>query len=170
LIKILELRGKLLFLFFIAASVIGAGSNLFAQLTFEEALVKAKAENKKVIVDIYTDWCGWCVKMDKDVYGNAEIKKIVDEKFIFVKLDAESKNKHSYSGKQYTEEELAAGFEATGYPTTVFLEPDGKLIEFNYDKSRMKNIPGYFKAGEFKKILEFIRDEKYKDTDLSTVL
>jgi len=147
-----------------------AGSFSFAQLSFDEALVKAKSENKKLIVDIYTDWCGWCVKMDKDVYGNSEIKKIVEEKFIFVKLDAESKKKHTYSGKQYTEEELAAGFEATGYPTTVFLEPDGKLIEFNYDKSRMKNIPGYFKAGEFKKILEFIRDEKYKDTDLSTVI
>lgn len=150
--------------------LMSAGSISFAQLSFEDALAKAKSENKKLIVDIYTDWCGWCVKMDKDVYGNAEIKKIVEEKFIFVKLDAESKNKHTYSGKQYTEEELAAGFEATGYPTTVFLEPDGKLIEFNYDKSRMKNIPGYFKAGEFKKILEFIRDEKYKDTDLSTVI
>jgi len=150
--------------------LMSAGSVSFAQLSFEDALAKAKSENKKLIVDIYTDWCGWCVKMDKDVYGNAEIKKIVEEKFIFVKLDAESKNKHTYSGKQYTEEELAAGFEATGYPTTVFLEPDGKLIEFNYDKSRLKNIPGYFKAGEFKKILEFIRDGKYKDTDLSTVI
>jgi thioredoxin-related protein len=155
---------------FVLFLLMSAGRISFAQLSFEEALAKAKSENKKLIVDIYTDWCGWCVKMDKDVYGNSEIKKIVEEKFIFVKLDAESKDKHTYSGKQYTEEELAAGFEATGYPTTVFLEPDGKLIEFNYDKSRMKNIPGYFKAGEFKKILEFIRDEKYKDTDLSTVI
>jgi len=163
----LENKVKLFIIFFF---VISAGSVSFAELTFEEALAKAKSENKKLIVDIYTDWCGWCVKMDKDVYGNAEIKKIVEENFIFVKLDAESKNKHTYSGKQYTEEELAAGFEATGYPTTVFLEPDGKLIEFNYDKSRLKNIPGYFKAGEFKKILEFIRDGKYKDTDLSTVI
>jgi thioredoxin-related protein len=167
MIRMLENKAKLFIVFFF---VISAGSVSFAQLTFEEALAKAKLENKKVIVDIYTDWCGWCVKMDKDVYGNSEIKKIVEEKFIFVKLDAESKNKHTYSGKQYTEEELAAGFEATGYPTTVFLEPDGKLIEFKYDKSKMKNIPGYFKAGEFKKILEFIRDEKYKDTDLSTVI
>jgi thioredoxin-related protein len=108
--------------------------------------------------------------MDADVYGNSEIKKIIDENFVFVKLDAECNDKLSYFGVQYTEQELAAYFEATGYPTTVFLEPDGKLIEFKYDKFVMKNIPGYFKAKEFKKILNFIKDGKYKDSDLSKVI
>jgi thioredoxin-related protein len=143
---------------------------LFSDTDFENALEKAKNSNKRVIVDIYTDWCGWCKKMDADVYGNSEIKKIIDENFVFVKLDAECNDKLSYFGVQYTEQELAAYFEATGYPTTVFLEPDGKLIEFKYDKFVMKNIPGYFKAKEFKKILNFIKDGKYKDSDLSKVI
>ncbi len=143
---------------------------VFSYTDFENALEKAKTGNKRVIVDIYTDWCGWCKKMDVDVYGNSEIKKIIDENFVFVKLDAECNDKLSYNGKQYTEQELAAYFEASGYPTTVFLEPDGKLIEFKYDKFVMKNIPGYFKAGEFRKILNFIKDGKYKDSDLSKVI
>ncbi len=145
--------------------------NLFAQkLSFDEAVKKAKSENKKVIVDVYTDWCGWCKKMDKNVYGNSDIKKIIEEDFIFVKLDAEGSGKNSYNGKAYTDGELAVHFQVSGYPTTVFLEPDGKIIEYKYDKFPMNNLPGYYPSDDFKKVLEFIRDEKYKDTDLSTII
>lgn len=145
--------------------------NLFAQkLSFDEAVKKAKSENKKVIVDVYTDWCGWCKKMDKNVYGNSDIKKIIEEDFIFVKLDAEGSGKNSYNGKSYTDSELAAHFQVSGYPTTVFLEPDGKIIEYKYDKFTMNNLPGYYPSDDFKKVLEFIRDGKYKDTDLSTII
>ena len=152
------------------ASLLGGVFTVSAQTGFNDALTKAKTENKRIIVDVYTNWCGWCKKMDTEVYGNAEVKKIVEDNFIFVKLDAEGSTKINYNGKQYSEQDLASYFEATGYPTTVFLEPDGKLIEFNYDNSKMKNIPGYFKAGEFKKILNFIKDGKYKDSDLSKII
>ena len=141
----------------------------FSQISFNDALAKAKLQNKKVIVDIYTDWCGWCKKMDADVYGNSKIKKIMKKSFVLVKLDAESLKELTYDGKQYSEMDLAVLFEATGYPTTVFLDSDGKLIEFKYDKTNMKNIPGYLEAADFVKLLKYIRDEKYKDTDLSTI-
>jgi thioredoxin-related protein len=149
--------------------VVIAGMNniIYSQLSFEDALAKAKTENKRVIVDVYTDWCSWCKKMDKDVYGNSEIKKIVKKNFVFVKLNAESSETINYIGRKYTGEELALYFEATGYPTTVFLEPDGSIIKFKYDSVTMKNIPGYFKKDEFKKILNFFKDGKYKDSDLS---
>lgn len=141
-----------------------------AQNAFEDALSKAKSENKILIVDVYTDWCGWCKKMDKEAYSNKDVKDMIAESFIFVKLNAEGTDKIKYNGKTYTETELAAYFEVTGYPTTVFIEPDGKQIEFNYDRSKMKNIPGYFKTDEFKKILQYFKDKKYKDTDLSTIV
>ena len=141
-----------------------------AQNTFEDALAKAKSEDKILIVDVYTDWCGWCKKMDKEAYSNQEVKDLIAGSFIFVKLNAEGTGKIKYNGKTYTETELAAYFEVTGYPTTVFIEPDGKQIEFNYDRSKMKNIPGYFKTDEFKKILQYFKDKKYKDTDLSTIV
>ena len=143
----------------------------FAQSNpFNDALKNAKDDNKRVIVDIYTDWCGWCKKMDADSYGNKDIKKIVEENFVFVKLNAEGNNKIKYNGKDMTETDLAVLFQATGYPTTVFLEPDGKIIEYKYDKVTMNNLPGYFKASDYKKILKFIKDGKYKETDLSTII
>ena len=162
--KITNISLKAFFLVFVFCG------NLYSFSDFENALEKARTSNKRIIVDIYTDWCGWCKKMDHDVYGNSEIKKIIDGNFILVKLDAECGDKLNYNGKQYTEEELAEYFEATGYPTTVFLEPDGKLIEFKYNNIIFKNIPGYFKAKDFKKILNFIKKGKYKDSDLSKVI
>ncbi len=140
------------------------------QNSFEDALKKAKSENKRVVIDVYTDWCGWCKKMDGEAYSNSDIKKLLEDNFVFIKLNAEGTEKIKYNGKEYTETELATYFEVTGYPTTVFLEPDGKLIEFKYDKSNMKSVPGYFKTDEFKKILEYFKDGKYKDTDLSKIV
>ncbi len=142
----------------------------FAQNSFEVALKKAKSENKRVVIDVYTDWCGWCKKMDSEAYSNSDVKKIIEDNFIFVKLNAEGTGKIKYNGKEYTETNLASYFEVTGYPTTIFLEPDGKLIEFKYDKMNMKSVPGYFKTDEFKKILEYFKDGKYKDTDLSKIV
>ncbi|HEY3250152.1 MAG TPA: DUF255 domain-containing protein [Ignavibacteria bacterium] len=147
------------------------GENSHAQSrTFEGLLKLAKQEDKKIIVDVYTDWCGWCKKMDAEAYSNKEIKEIIEDDFIFVRLNAEGSGKIKYNGKEYTESDLAVYFEVTGYPTTVFLEPNGKVIEYEYDKVKMKNLPGYFKTSEFKKMLNYIKDENYKNTDLSKIL
>src|SRR2546421_10598569 len=105
--------------------------NSFAQpKSFNEALKMAKKQDKKLIVDIYTDWCGWCKKMDADVYGKSDIKDIVEDDFIFYKLNAEGDEKITYQGKKYSAAQLAELFEVSGYPTTVFLKPDGKVIEY----------------------------------------
>jgi len=155
--------------FFLFVLIFLRSSNLFAG-SFDDALKAAQEQNKKVIVDVYTDWCGWCKKMDRDSYSNKDIKELINDDFIYVKLDAESYSVVHYRGKSYTGVELAAFFEVSGYPTHVFLEPDSKVIEFKYDKYNMNNLPGYFNASDFKKVLEYMRDEKYKDTDLSTIL
>ena len=142
----------------------------FGQSGFEDALNKAKSENKRVIIDVYTDWCGWCKKMDAEAYSNTEVKKIIEENFVVVKLDAEGSGKLKYNGKEYTEEQLSYYFEVFSFPTTIFLEPDGKVIDFKYDNTTMKSVPGYFTTDDFKKILNYIKDGKYKDTDLSKIV
>lgn len=138
-------------------------------LTFEEALKQAKDENKRVIVDVYTAWCGWCKKMDKDTYAKEKIQKIINKSFVLVKLDAEGNSEIRYNNKTYMASDLALYFGVTGYPTTVFLEPDGRVIEYKYDTYSMANLPGYYAADDFKKVLKYFRDGKYKNTDLSTI-
>lgn len=163
------LKIKIAYLIVIAALFMAQGIS-FSQLSFNDALTKAKEENKKIIVDVYTDWCGWCKKMDAEAYSNSEVKKMIEDNFVFVKLNAEGTGMVTYNGKQYSETDLSALFEVTGFPTTVFLEPDGKQIEFKYDRMKMKSVPGYFKTDEFKKILNYFKENQYKDIDLSKII
>ena len=107
--------------------------------------------------------------MDKDTYAKEKIQRIIDKSFVLVKLDAEGSSKIKYNGKTYTASELAASFGVTGYPTTVFLEANGKVIGYKYDNYDMNNLPGYFAANDFKKVLKYFRDGKYKNTDLSSI-
>jgi thioredoxin-related protein len=158
-------------LFGFLAVLLFSGQAIYSQqFSFDDGLKAAKKEHKKVIVDIYTDWCGWCKKMDREAYSDADIQRIIKDNFIYVKLNAEGNEVHSYNGKSYTDGELAEYFQVTGYPTTVFLDSKGKVIEFDYDKTKMNNLPGYYETKDFKKVLEYIRDGKYKDTDLSTII
>ncbi len=159
--------GTIIAVIFMLSALAGARAQTSG---FEAALKTAKDQDKRVIVDVYTDWCGWCKKMDSDVYSKKKIKEIIDDDFVFVKLNAEGSSKISYLGKDYTESDLAALFQVTGYPTTVFLEPNGKVIEYKYDNVKMNNLPGYFKLKDFRNILEFISDGSYADTDLSTIV
>jgi len=165
----MKVKSGVIFVFLLA--LIFSSQAVYSQrLSFDDALKAAKKEHKKIIVDIYTDWCGWCKKMDREAYSDTEIKEIIKDDFIYVKLNAEGNRVNNYNGKSYTDGELAEYFQVTGYPTTVFLDSKGKVIEFNYNKYRMNNLPGYYETNEFKKVLEYIRDDKYKTTDLSTII
>ncbi len=122
--------------------------------TFGEAVKSARVSGKLIMVDVYTTWCGWCKKMDKNTYANKKVVDYLNRHFEAVKLNAESKRRHKFQGKSYTERELAKGFGASGYPTTVFLGADEKFITA---------VPGYMDAKTFLLILEYIKDERYQN-------
>lgn len=169
--KLIKIKKNSAFFITFSLFMFVISTNVHAQnMNFSEALKKAKEDDKRVIVDVYTDWCGWCKKMDNEAYSNRDIKEMIEDNFVFVKLNAEGQNKIKYNGKDITEADLALQFHVNGYPTAVFLEPNGKVIEYKYDKVSMNNLPGYFKTSDYKKILEYIIDGKYKDTDLSTII
>jgi thioredoxin-related protein len=121
-------------------------------LSFNDGLATAKKSKKKVLVDVYTDWCGWCKKMDASTYADGEIMMYLKENYVVVKLNAESTKKLTYNTTSYTEQELAAAFGITGYPTTLFLKSNGDPIT---------KLPGYAPAPAFKKILSFIGEDHY---------
>jgi thioredoxin-related protein len=120
---------------------------------YTTALAKAKAENKMLLVDVFTDWCVWCKRMDKDVYTDPAVQAEMNKYFTSVKLDAEAKDEHNFRGKATSEEAIAQNMKVTGYPTTVFMTADEQVIQA---------IPGYIKAPDFVMVLRYIGTKAYE--------
>ncbi len=133
--------------------------------TIEEVQQLMKKQPRKVFIDMYTDWCGWCKVMDKNTFTNAEVISHLNSNFYAVKFDAEGKNPVNFKDKAYNfvaqggrgYHELAA-FLMQGklsYPTTVFLDENLDLIS---------PVPGYMPPEKILPILEYIGDDHYKTT------
>ena len=120
---------------------------------YEEGVALARQENKKIMVDVYTDWCVWCKKLDKEVYTNSTVGQTMAADFIAVKLNAESQKAVTVNGAPMSEANLAESMGVTGYPTIVFLDPASKPIT---------KISGYMEPKEFTSVLRFISEDQYK--------
>jgi len=121
---------------------------------FAAGLEEADRNEKLVLVDVYTDWCGWCKRMEKTTYGDSLVLEYLAERYVPVKVNAESKAPTQYRGEDMTYREMAGGFGIRSYPTTLFLEADGSPIT---------TVPGYWKPEDFIVILHFIGERHYKD-------
>lgn len=118
-------------------------------LTLEEAQKLSEKEPRKVIMDVYTDWCGWCKKMDKTTFSDEAVVDYVNKNFYAVKLNAEGNEKINFKGQEFTNAELARALQVSGYPTIVF---------FDEDFSRFQPLSGFRKADEFHKILKMFNE------------
>lgn len=124
-------------------------------VSYDEAIKLNKKGKKKYLVDVYTDWCGWCKVMDKQTFTDPAVIKYVNEKYIAVKLNAESNKATTYRGQVTTEAQLATQiFRATGYPTTVVLEEEQNLL---------LSQAGFLNAEIMDKVLHYYGANAYKD-------
>jgi thioredoxin-related protein len=100
-------------------------------IDFKTAQAKYKENPKPIIIDFYTDWCGWCKHMMKTTYSNPSLAGYINQHFYAVKFNAETKDTIEYQGKVYkplspaprTPHELTVKFlgEKMSYPSTVFV-------------------------------------------------
>jgi thioredoxin-related protein len=137
-------------------------------MTWEEAVRRAASDPqpKKLFIDVYTDWCGWCKKMDADTFQNPEVASYMQDNFYMVKLDAEQTEPIEYGGKTYTfvpsgrrgYHQLAAALlqGQLSYPTVVFLDEDLRMLS---------PVPGYQKPDAFLKIAKYFGEDIYKQKD-----
>ncbi len=133
------------------------------------ALAQSEANPKKIFIDVYTDWCGWCKKMDKDTFQNAEVAQYMQDNFYMVKLDGEGKDPIEYRGTTYKYvpsgrrgyHEFAAALlqGRLSYPTVVFMDENLNILS---------PVPGYQKPGPFLNIARYFGDNIYKDKDWQT--
>jgi thioredoxin-related protein len=134
-------------------------------MTYEEAVEKCKTEKRKIFVDVYTDWCGWCKKMDSSTFVDPAVAKYMNEKYYAVKFDAEQTKDIAYKGKTYKfvnsggrgYHELAALWlnNRMSYPSFVFLDEDHNIIQ---------SLAGYQEAAKLDVILHYFGTDNHKKT------
>ena len=105
---------------------------------YKQAQEQAKASNKLVLLDFTgSDWCGWCIKMDRDVFSKPEFKEYANKNLVLLTVDF-PRAKEQTAGVRQQNQELAARYRIEAFPTIVVLNGEGlKVWEY----------PGYFPDG-----------------------
>jgi thioredoxin-related protein len=130
-------------------------------MTIEEAEAACKKKPKKIFIDVFTSWCGWCKKMDAGTFQDPDVVTYVNENYYAVKLDAESQDNIIFKDKVFKHNpqrqvnELAIMLlnGQMSYPTTVYLDEKLNVIQ---------SMGGYLDAGQFNFILHFFAEGVYK--------
>lgn len=153
-----------LILFLIGYSVTSAQVNW---MTLNEALAAQKSNPKKIVIDVYTTWCGPCKLLDKNTFGNPEVSAFINANYYPVKFNAEGKELVSYNGNQFNNpqydpnrkgrnarHQFTAYLGITGYPTVAFFDENA-----NY----LTPIVGYHNVQQMEFYLKLFASDDYKN-------
>ncbi|MFN4144856.1 MAG: thioredoxin family protein [Runella sp.] len=119
-------------------------------VSLQEAYKLNQKQPRKVFVDMYTDWCGWCKVMDKNTFKNEEVISLANKKFYAVKYNPEKDADVLFGNVSFRG--MMNG-KVTGYPTTVLLDEKMNLIQ---------PIAGYLEPRVFHQILAYFGDNHYQ--------
>jgi thioredoxin-related protein len=132
-------------------------------VSMEEAERLSKQNPKKIFVDIYTDWCGWCKRMEAVTFTHPDIVNYINKNYYAVKLNAEQTEAITFRGQQYINENPATRRSThnlarailqgrMSYPSVAFFDEELNLITA---------IPGYREPKQFEPILVFFKDNHF---------
>lgn len=110
----------------------------------KEAVTKAQASEKRIILDVGGEWCSWCHFLDNFFAKNADLMKLREDNFVWLKINMSPENEN----KAF----LAAYPEIIGYPHLFVLESDGTLLQ-----SQHTNVLELEKSYDLSKMTEFLK-------------
>lgn len=137
-------------------------------ITIEEAIELQKTAPKKIIMDVYTNWCGPCKMLDKNTFGNADVANYINEHYYAVKFNAEGNDSVTYKDKTFgnpkydatkanrrnSAHEFSRFLNVRAYPTMVFFDEEANFIT---------PVTGYLKPQELELYLKLFKSDKHKD-------
>lgn len=140
-------------------------------ISFEEAVALSEKEPRKIIVDVYTDWCGWCKRMDASTFKNPVIVKYINDHYYAVKLNAERKdtiqlgnqifvNKNPEGRRAPHDLAVALLNGKMTYPSIVYLDESVELMH--------PAIAGYQNSESLEQIIKYFGENAYKSTPWET--
>lgn len=124
---------------------------------FNSVFKKAKEEKKYVMVSFYVDWCQYCKKLNTEVYFDDKLSKYLNEKFVSVKVNAESEEEIIFKDKKIAKKNLAKVFGVNGYPNIFFLENEDTFLA---------KIPLLLEIKDFYISASYIGNNAYKTISL----
>ncbi|PTX59180.1 thioredoxin-related protein [Kordia periserrulae] len=139
-------------------------------VTVEEAQELMKTAPRKVIMDVYTVWCGPCKMLDKNTFGNADVAKYINENYYAVKFNAEGDSSVTFQGNTYTnpnydpakskqrnaQHQFARYLSIRAYPTMVFFDENFEVIA---------PISGYLLPKQIEIYLKLFKTDKHKEVN-----
>ena len=136
-------------------------------MTWEEAHAANKKNPKKIFIDIYTDWCGWCKKMDKSTFVDPTIIKALNRDFYAIKLDAEMKEEITFNDAVF--KWTPQGRNGTHQLAHALL--DGRMsfpafVTLDEQFNRIMTSPGYKQVPQLMKELNYASTNSYKKMNL----
>ena len=142
-------------------------TNKINWMSFEEAVKLNETSPKKIFIDVYTDWCGWCTKMDKTTFIDPSVVEYMNENYYAVKFDAEQSGNIEFMGHTFTSTPSQGGRKGThqlaqallqgkmSYPSYVFMNEENQILTI---------VPGYAEAKEFLPILKYFGSNAFLTT------
>ncbi|MFH5831775.1 thioredoxin family protein [Halalkalibaculum sp. DA3122] len=120
--------------------------------SLEEAQELAKSGDKKVMIYMEASWCGYCKKMEREVFPQKAVQDSLHKYYYPVRLDVESKDRVTYNGTEMSEREFAGSIRVSGTPTFLFINGQGEILG---------KQPGFIPVDTFKSLLAYVGSDAY---------
>ena len=136
-------------------------------ISLEDAVYLQQTEPRNIIIDVYTNWCGPCKKLDRETFGNKDLIKYVNENYYAVKFNAEGNEKIDFQGYEFSNpnfdpaktrrrnssHEFTRALRVSAYPTVVFLDKSSNVLY---------KLRGFQPVRQMEFFLKYLNDE-YKE-------